>query len=125
MNKNIIFIALVAMFFTGCHGKPPPLSTHEIWKKNEYTKEQVYEELLKCGYNRSFTMEYDLTTEQIAAAEICMLRNGFRMKSGHRTVCLRGEYSDLPVCKEYIEEFGAQDLSTKGWPYDQSRWETK
>ena len=119
MNKNIFFIALVAIFFTGCHGKPPSPSTHEIWKKNGYTKEQVYDELLKCGYNRSFTMEYDLSDEQVAMAEICMLRNGFRMKSGHRALCGYADLRRLPVCKEYIEEFGDRDLSTKGWPDDQ------
>ncbi|WP_041959932.1 hypothetical protein [Sulfurospirillum arsenophilum] len=104
VKKNICMIFII-FTLVGCHGKPPPPQTHEIWIKEGYSPTDVYHALLECGYNKSYNQTHGLTDNEIAEGQLCMLKNGFRYRNPkNHILCDYARYKDLPACQEYIKQ---------------------
>jgi hypothetical protein len=93
-----------AFFLFGCRPFQPPPEQFEAYFKPGVDSKGVVEQMMKCGYpnargfvgrnGRNVSLETEIRADQ------CMLRSGFRYRSGFRGLCSLTNETEHPECKE-------------------------
>lgn len=84
--RLVILIMSVSTLY-GCFSQPPPPSAFFYWNKNGETSDDVKRALLECGANNPFgdpnmfPYPRGKDREEWAKVELCMIKDGFSIKS--------------------------------------------
>jgi hypothetical protein len=100
---EILSFFIVAGILYGCINKPfqPTPPAFKTWTKVGVSEEDVKQAMLNCGYpNVGGFAGTKYTPNEVAHAEQCMFRKGFRFKDDWKGICsLRGG-NTLSECRE-------------------------
>jgi hypothetical protein len=107
-SMSCIFLALVMAAMAGCVTREafqPPSPLFQSYAKNGASPDEVKRALLDCGYDNpysGFQSYKKVSNEELAKAEICMSKKGYRyIFSKTQTRCDFESNADLSVCKEF------------------------
>lgn len=100
MKLKLLIALLMIGPLSGC-AKPfqPPPAEFSLWKKTGVSEEQVKHKMLSCGFPDIDGFVGNYTHEAAAAAEQCMIRDGFRRRGSWKGVCSLASSASLKACQ--------------------------